>query len=194
MAGLGIDTYKTTQAERDTARAYRLANKDSVRLASARWREANKDHLNSDEYRARQREYHRKWRAINREKLRERQREYERNNPEIIKRNRDRHKETEKFAATRFRLHIARKFSLTVEQYNEILASQGGVCKICRKQCDRRRNGLTKALAPLCVDHDHKTGAVRGLLCSKCNSALGLVNDDVETLRRAIDYLGGVSG
>jgi len=43
----------------------------------------------------------------------------------------------------------------------------------------------------LVVDHCHEGGQVRGLLCHNCNRALGLLKDDVDTLQKAIDYLGG---
>lgn len=71
-------------------------------------------------------------------------------------------------------------FSLTVEDYDTILAHQGGVCAMCRKPPKKLR---------LAVDHDHKTGLVRGLLCWHCNSALGKFNDDLEQMERGVDYL-----
>lgn len=74
-----------------------------------------------------------------------------------------------------------RKYGVTKEQYLLMLAEQGGKCKLCLREC------ITKEF--LCVDHDHATGEVRGLLCRMCNAALGQFNDDVTTLQRAIDYL-----
>lgn len=79
------------------------------------------------------------------------------------------------------RAHMLRKkYKLTPEQYDEALLFQGGTCLICRSKPNRAR---------LCVDHDHKTGVVRGLLCSGCNAALGLLKEDTNLLRRAADYL-----
>lgn len=60
-----------------------------------------------------------------------------------------------------------RKYGLTVEQFEKMFESQGGLCKICRKQA-----------RVLCVDHNHTTGAVRSLLCKPCNSALGFLEED----------------
>lgn len=62
-----------------------------------------------------------------------------------------------------------------------MVASQGGVCRIC---ANKPPNGKR-----LCVDHDHETGAVRGLLCQKCNTAIGMLNDDPALVERALDYL-----
>jgi len=75
---------------------------------------------------------------------------------------------------------LRRDYGLTEEDYNLIAEQQGNVCAIC-KQLDPH----TK----LVVDHDHKTGEVRGLLCNKCNRALGVFNDDLSVLRLCFAYL-----
>jgi hypothetical protein len=78
--------------------------------------------------------------------------------------------------------NLKRKFGLTPEQYDLIYQAQGGKCAICQVA-----TGKTKKLA---VDHDHKTGKIRGLLCSTCNRMiLGTLRDDITALQRAIDYL-----
>ena len=77
-------------------------------------------------------------------------------------------------------------YGITLENYNTMLAQQHGVCKICGKPEKVKFNGVTKSLA---VDHCHKTGKVRGLLCQACNKALGLFNDDITILQNAINYL-----
>lgn len=71
---------------------------------------------------------------------------------------------------------------MTVTEYDQLMEQQGGRCSICRleKQRIKRR---------LCVDHDHISGRIRGLLCYKCNSAIGLLNDDISLLNNAISYL-----
>jgi len=72
-------------------------------------------------------------------------------------------------------------YGLSQEEYDAMLDRQGGVCAICRKKPDKGK--------PLCVDHCHVTGLVRGLLCHKCNSVLAFGHDDPDILRAAIAYL-----
>lgn len=78
---------------------------------------------------------------------------------------------------------LMNRYGLTVEQYEEMHARQGGVCAICGEECSSGRS--------LAVDHDHKTGLVRGLLCTRCNWGLGHFLDDVVRLKAAIAYLSG---
>jgi hypothetical protein len=70
----------------------------------------------------------------------------------------------------------------TLEEYSEIKTKQGGKCAICF----RSDEGHKKALA---VDHDHRTGKVRGLLCGSCNLGIGYFKDSVDLLKSAIGYL-----
>jgi hypothetical protein len=72
-------------------------------------------------------------------------------------------------------------YGLAEGDYDRLLEAQGGVCYICRRATGRTRR--------LSVDHDHRTGAVRGLLCRPCNDLLGHIRDDVETAKRVIGYL-----
>jgi hypothetical protein len=73
-------------------------------------------------------------------------------------------------------------FGLTEEAYDSILAKQGSGCAIC----GAKEGWKGKRLA---VDHDHETGAVRGLLCDRCNTAIGKFEDSPELLLRAVEYL-----
>jgi hypothetical protein len=77
---------------------------------------------------------------------------------------------------------LRKKYNLTVEQVEAMAKAQNGRCGCCPAVLGE--NG-----AKVCVDHDHVTRAVRGLLCDPCNKALGLMQDDVDRLRRAADYL-----
>lgn len=74
-------------------------------------------------------------------------------------------------------------YKMTLEDYDRILASQDGACAICNGHDGDKKRGR------LCVDHDHSTGSVRGLLCGRCNMMLGLAKDSVENLLAAIMYL-----
>lgn len=78
------------------------------------------------------------------------------------------------------------KYGLTRERYYEMCDEQEGVCAICYRPESRKRRGEPLALS---VDHDHDSGVVRGLLCCSCNTMLGLAQDSVHILDRAIRYL-----
>lgn len=80
------------------------------------------------------------------------------------------------------RWHLRVTFGISIEEYDAILASQGGVCAICLQPPDR---GRIRAH----VDHDHATNRVRGILCGPCNQAIGLLKESVESIQRAADYL-----
>lgn len=78
-------------------------------------------------------------------------------------------------------------YGITQDEYEAMLDAQGGVCAICAEpERAKHQNGLPRSLA---VDHDHVTGAVRGLLCTNCNQALGKFKDDPARIQKAIDYL-----
>lgn len=72
------------------------------------------------------------------------------------------------------------QYGLTLEQYDVLVDQQQNRCAICGGPPGEKR---------LHVDHDHKTGKVRALLCSNCNCAIGYMHDDVELLAKAIAYL-----
>jgi hypothetical protein len=73
--------------------------------------------------------------------------------------------------------------------YVEEFKTQGGVCKICSRPEWKMRNGR---IMNLCIDHCHKTGVLRGLLCHQCNSAIGFLNDDPVLVDKAAAYLRAV--
>jgi len=80
---------------------------------------------------------------------------------------------------------ISYNYGITEEQYKLLLRLQRKVCAIC-KCPDKRRLG---------IDHDHITGQVRGLLCTRCNLMLGLSKDSIDLLQTSVEYLKrGVNG
>lgn len=83
---------------------------------------------------------------------------------------------------------LGRRYGITPDDYDRMLAEQGGLCAICRQP---ERSNRNRSLA---VDHNHRTGLVRGLLCSHCNRAIGLLADDPTRLIRALAYLGATFG
>ena len=80
------------------------------------------------------------------------------------------------------RARLKYHYGISPEEYEELSALQDHLCEICRCEQGHRRKELY-------VDHDHKTGAIRGLLCHNCNSILGLAYELPELLRQAADYL-----
>jgi hypothetical protein len=83
---------------------------------------------------------------------------------------------------------LRRKFGITAEQYGLLLKKQRDTCAICH-EAECFTNPKTKMRQALSVDHNHRTGAVRGLLCVRCNRMLGYSRDDKTILGRAIAYL-----
>jgi hypothetical protein len=79
---------------------------------------------------------------------------------------------------------LRRVYGLTAEQYQGMLVSQNNCCAICKKPF-----GLEGTKQGPHVDHDHSSKFVRGLLCGKCNSFIGLADEDIERLQSAIDYI-----
>ena len=73
------------------------------------------------------------------------------------------------------------RYGITLEQYNDLYQRQNAVCAVCHKP---NSNGK-----PLFVDHNHTTGQVRGLLCSTCNTALGMLQEDITIISNLAEYL-----
>ena len=86
---------------------------------------------------------------------------------------------------------IQRTYGISAAELDALLAAQGGVCAICQKPSRGRPNGKSRPdhVPSLHVDHCHSTGRVRGLLCSPCNTMIGLSGEDPEVLLAAIEYL-----
>ena len=80
------------------------------------------------------------------------------------------------------RSNLKQSFGLTEDDYYNMVKEQSNKCAIC----GRTPFGKNKRL---CVDHNHSTGKVRGLLCQKCNRGLGCFGDDLDTLKVATQYL-----
>jgi hypothetical protein len=88
----------------------------------------------------------------------------------------------ERYDRRRWAHTLRKKYGITLEQYEDMLAAQDGCCAICKR-------AVEAAPRRLHVDHDHVTGRVRGILCYLCNTGLGVFKDDVERMRAAIEYL-----
>lgn len=86
-------------------------------------------------------------------------------------------------APSRREYHLKTTYGIEWDEYEALLEKQGGVCAICRRDCRDSAKGV------LCVDHDHDTGEIRGLLCSQCNAGLGNLSDNPEVIYAAASYL-----
>lgn len=95
-------------------------------------------------------------------------------------RNRERERSQEQFTG----LYAKRPHNATDAEYQAMLIAQGGACAIC---------GHRPVAKALVIDHNHRTGAVRGLLCNDCNAGIGSLGDHPEILRRAAAYLACTS-
>lgn len=109
-----------------------------------------------------------RWAANNRDKMREYQRNYKR-------------RKAIEYADVQKNSRLKINYDITLDDYNQMLVEQEYKCLICASDLKSDRN--------TCVDHNHSTGAVRGLLCRQCNRTLGLLKDCQKTLKRALAYL-----
>lgn len=146
-------------------KAYRLKNKES---RSKYMKEYNKIYAKKPNQIDRVKKY---W-LKNKDSIAEKRKLYAINNPEKIK-NRN------------FEGRL-KNYGLTVERYNAMYTEQDGLCLICKGKEILTFKGKIKRMA---VDHNHKTGKVRGLLCNDCNLMLGYAKDDISLLISAIEYL-----
>lgn len=83
---------------------------------------------------------------------------------------------------------LKRKYNISPDDVFRLYKKQDGRCAICKIRGDVRELGFVKK-KPLCVDHDHDTGAVRGLLCGPCNLGIGKLADDPVIIANAVKYL-----
>jgi len=142
-------------------------------------------HSHKEESRAyRQSDKYKKIRAAYNERRRERYKNDENFRNEIrekVKRYQDGHPEMR--LAQR-----VKQYGLTLDDYKELQKKQNGKCAICGAEIGNSEGDR------LYVDHNHKTGKVRGILCSNCNIGIGKFHDNISLLKRAIEYLEKTDG
>jgi hypothetical protein len=161
--------------------------KDRRRQAKARYREKNRAILNEKNrlYRKNNpdivRESNKKWASDNPDKVRAKSKRYaDSHKPEVAKRWDD------WYSKNKLRVRenkLKRVYGLSNEDYDKMLQEQSGCCKICGVKNSDTKKGY------LVVDHCHKTGKVRSLLCDGCNRGLGFFRDLPEVLEKAAQYL-----
>ena len=169
-------------------RDWQLKNKDKCRVYKQRWYFKNIERISKhrQDNAEKQREYSREWykRNIGKRKM-QRKNYYEKNKDSLNSRARQWYLDHKELVQQRSRdSELLRNFGLTRQEYNRIFQVQGGMCKIC----GIHQEEINKSLR---VDHCHKTNKVRGLLCHNCNVTLGLIKENIETLKKMIEYIGG---
>lgn len=136
-------------------------------------------------------EYAKTWRAKNPERVAAGRTKWRKENPERQLRNSREYYRKNKDRLDEYRRNYAKAnpekeldwrlkgdFGIGLDEYMELLEKQGGICAICSRD-DRK----------IVIDHDHLTGKIRGLLCIRCNVALGTFGDTAEGVERALNYL-----
>lgn len=150
---------------REYSSRWAKSHRKKVSVWNKRWRDANPEKCHG---------YQRKYYEKNKEKIRKRCKEWDKENP-------GKHHLYQ-------RQSRLKKLGKTLADYDQMFEQQNGVCAICGQpetQIDKRK-GKIKDLS---VDHNHKTGQVRKLLCYKCNMLLGYANEDIKILSCVIEYL-----
>lgn len=108
------------------------------------------------------------WREKHKERIKAKSRHYLDTNRELIN-------------IRRMNSYLKCAYGITYEQQKQMFIAQEGKCAICGRPFTDRKN--------MHVDHDHNTGQVRELLCQNCNQGIGLLNEDISLLSKAINYL-----
>lgn len=165
----GVDKHKTSGyrsscklCAAEKAKTYRQINPHNNKTACRKWWDKNKDERNSRQ-------------SASRDAIRPKLREY-------AKRKYYENQEASKARGrASYKNNRPLKYGISIEQYDAMFKQQGGVCALCGKQ-----NSAGRSLA---IDHCHKTGVVRGLLCGKCNVGLGVLGDCSDRLMDAVRYL-----
>jgi hypothetical protein len=157
-------SHQCKECEKIYKQSYHLKHKKEILLFQKEYRETHKE-----EIKIKSKQHYRD----NKLEIREYQLKY-RNKPDF--KQEDKNRKLKKF------------FGITLEQYNKMLEEQNGVCAVCGNNevaFDKRTNKNRS----LSVDHNHKTGKIRGLLCSNCNHILGKAKDNIIILQKLIEYL-----
>lgn len=153
-----------------------LRDKEAQRAYMRKWRLRNADRL---------REYDKKYRSENADRYNAARRRRYRTDPTvrekqvaIIRRWREANPDEHR------NYRYLKKYGVSLERYNAMLATQSGRCAICSGDNPRK-----PGVKHWSIDHCHATGAVRGLLCHRCNLLIGQAGDSASLLRSAADYL-----
>lgn len=159
---------------RECVKEYKRTHRELIKKQRKRWLEKNPTALERTRKHARDAYYRdrenridrvRKYSAANAETIRERKREY-----------------TKRTVAQRRNKRLEDMYGITAAEYDAMAAAQDGCCAICSGEPLGRGNRLH-------IDHDHASGKIRGLLCTRCNTAIGHLQDSPDICRAAAEYL-----
>jgi len=181
------ETIKAYKAE------YRRKNKDKIRANKTKYAQENKEAIahyyqenkeaiaqyyqeNKADIRAQQAIYYQE----NKDSIKVRKDEYYQANKDVHGVQMAKYREENRDAILRHQLW--QEYELSLEDYRAMEVRQNGLCKICGGPPKGKRQRLS-------VDHCHITGKIRGLLCNKCNTGIGMLGDDLRILKRAMTYL-----
>lgn len=117
------------------------------------------------------------WRAKNRLKVNESNKAYKKRHPEQTRQHRLKHSKIY-YKKTGWKKRILKRYGISYTTFESMKLEQKNKCAICDKE-----------EVELHIDHCHKTGKIRGLLCQKCNTGIGLLGDDLLILNKAVKYL-----
>ena len=172
-----MDSEKRKEQKRLAAQRYRERHPEVVRVRNKKQYEKSKE---------KRIEFQRLYYKENKERiLVAQQKRYEVKKDVLLKAFKDKRiANPEKAKAQDWKYYLKKKFKITPEEVDAMWLTQMGYC--ANEQCETK---LEKGKSGSCIDHDHKTGAIRGILCRPCNLALGHVKDDVHTLQGLINYL-----
>ena len=166
---------------RECSKQYYAENKEKFKENYKLYRAESKENI---------KKYNKKYYAENKEKIKESRKQYREKNPKKIKEiakkyylenseeiRKNKKQYREKNLEIYKNARLKRKYGITLEQYNAMSQEQDNVCFICKQQ------------KKLVVDHCHNTGAVRGLLCNECNTAIGFLKETPQYFINALEYL-----
>jgi len=189
--------YKDPNVKKQRAAEYRSTRRKELALKTREWYRANRERAleTSKQYRLKHPEMgraaHRRWEAKNHTRILEYKRKWRKEHPNESRKSSTeyyhRHPEERRAYGAAWKrnnpdkrraAHRKHMYGLSHDDFVVLLQSQNGRCAIC-----------TGVLENPFVDHDHTTGAVRGLLCPPCNKAIGFFRDRVDLLTQAIAYL-----
>ena len=170
--------YDKNQIERERYRLHMLDPQWRERK-QARQRINAKKYRSNPEVKIKIKSRFQRWYQANREtQLLKMRRSFQDNKEKYYKSNREWFKAN---PDRRYKKHVKETYGITLEQFNQMLIYQDNKCAICFKVFSHRKDRH--------IDHDHKTGRVRAILCRSCNNGLGMFKDDMMVIKSATAYL-----